>query len=234
MVLKRTAHLLESLPPFPRRGICSAASKICETVRPACIAARPALTAYRTASGPCGRPRARARPGADLGKVASSGTSCTHFTMEVQSRWPLHAGPPPCPSAGVCPAAVLSTVERHGYLFFFNGPQPLFPLPFEDSVGAGFQPVAPTQAGWKPAPRIRDDYVAARPLRFSPTCPWTGERQQLRCSTSARHGRDLLGEPVIDCPHPLPRRIRVIFRVRETRSSIVFAAGSWASRLRCR
>ena len=43
--------------------------------------------------------------------------------------------------------------ERHGYIFFFNRPEPLFPLPFY----AGLNP---------------DDFVASRPFTATLRCPW--------------------------------------------------------------
>ena len=88
------------------------------------------------------------------------------------------------------------TVERNGHVFFFNGSEPLFPLPFFD----GADP---------------DKYVSAKPLQFDANCPWylvngnSFDVQHFR----AGHDRELLGEPVVDCPHPYARRIRVMFQV---------------------
>ena len=58
------------------------------------------------------------------------------------------------------------------------------------------------------------DFVAARPLHFYTGCPWylvhgnSFDVQHFR----TMHGRELLGEPVIDCPHPFARRIRLMLR----------------------
>ena len=104
---------------------------------------------------------------------------------------PAQAQPPVFARLASYPA-----VERHGYLFFFRGEKPLFPLPFFDDA----------------AP---DDYLAGMPLQFQADCPWhlvnanSFDVQHFR----AGHGRELLGEPVIDCPHPFARRIRVTFGV---------------------
>jgi hypothetical protein len=52
-------------------------------------------------------------------------------------------------------------------------------------------------------------------LRFFADCPWymvngnSFDVQHFR----AGHDRELLAEPVVDCPHPFARRIRVSFRV---------------------
>jgi phenylpropionate dioxygenase-like ring-hydroxylating dioxygenase large terminal subunit len=88
------------------------------------------------------------------------------------------------------------TTERHGHLFLFNGPEPLFPLPFfADSDPA--------------------DYVVARPLHFHAEGPWymvnanSFDVQHFR----ACHNRELLGEAQVDSPHPFARRIRLSFRV---------------------
>ncbi len=87
-------------------------------------------------------------------------------------------------------------VERLGYIFFFNGPQPLFPLPFF--------------ADAEPA-----DYVASTPLRFEADCPWylvnanSFDAQHFQ----AGHDRRPVTEPVVDCPHPFARRIRLAFAV---------------------
>jgi len=80
---------------------------------------------------------------------------------------------------------------RHGFLFFFPGPEALFPLPFFEDVG--------------PA-----TLVAGRAYHFDAACPWyliagnAFDLQHLR----PVHQRRLLDEPVIDAPSPFARRIR--------------------------
>ena len=156
------------------------------------------LVAYRGGSGMYAVLDARcAHLGADLGQgcVVADDLQCAFHSWQyaadgrctlvpyasTASRFRLNA----------FPAAV-----RHGYLFFFNGPEPLFPLPFF--------------ADTDPA-----DYGAARPLRFYADCPWylvngnSFDVQHFR----AGHGREMIGEPAIDSPHPFARRIRVTFGI---------------------
>jgi hypothetical protein len=86
--------------------------------------------------------------------------------------------------------------ERHGYVFFFNGREPLFPLPF-------FFDSRP------------DDFVASRPFRFVAECSWymlaaNGfDEEHFR----AVHDRTLLGPGKVDCPAPFARRMRYHARV---------------------
>jgi phenylpropionate dioxygenase-like ring-hydroxylating dioxygenase large terminal subunit len=157
------------------------------------------LTAYRTASGPWAVLEGRCvHLGADLGEgcVIGDELQCAFHNWKYGpdgrcTLVPALARPPAFAQLRSYP-----TTERHGYLFFFNGRLPLFPLPF-------FADADP------------NDYVAAKPLRFFADCPWhlvnanSFDVQHFR----AGHGRELLGEPVIDCPHPVARRIRVTFRI---------------------
>ena len=178
------------------------------------------LTAYRTASGPWAVLEGRcAHLGADLGEgcVVGDDLQCAFHNWQYGpdgccTLVPALARPPAFARVRAYPTAV-----RHGYLFFFNGPQPLFPLPFcdNDVRGAGFQPAQVSHGRLEACPTNPDDYVAAKPLRFLADCPWhlvnanSFDVQHFR----AGHGRDLVGEPAIDCPHPFARRIRVTFRV---------------------
>ena len=81
--------------------------------------------------------------------------------------------------------------ERHGFLFVFNGAEPLFQLPF-------FFESDPAR------------FVAGSPFRFIADCSW-----YMLASNAfdfdhfqAVHDRELVGSPVIDSPHPLARRSR--------------------------
>ncbi len=79
--------------------------------------------------------------------------------------------------------------ERHGHLFFFNGREPLFPLPFflgEDPAG----------------------YVTSEVFRFIAGCTWymTSAHAFDRQHFAAVHDRELTAPPVIDCPAPYARR----------------------------
>jgi nitrite reductase/ring-hydroxylating ferredoxin subunit len=87
-------------------------------------------------------------------------------------------------------------VERHGWLFVFNRSEAAFPLPFFADADAR-------------------DCVAARPLEFDAECPWymvsgnSFDVQHFR----AGHHRDLIETPVVDCPHPHARRMRLTLAV---------------------
>ena len=157
------------------------------------------LTAFKTASGTWAVLDARcAHLGADLGEgcVIGDELQCAFHNWRYGSdgRCTLVPAQPRPPAFALLRS--YPTIERHGYLFFFNGPEPLFPLPFFEADDA-------------------DTYVAARPLRFVADCPWhlvnanSFDVQHFR----AGHGREMLGEPAIDCPHPFARRIRVTFGV---------------------
>jgi len=157
------------------------------------------LVAYRTASGRAAVLDARcAHLGADLGegRVFGDDLQCAFHNWRYApdgrcTLAPAAALPPAFARQRSYPCAL-----RHGHLFFFNGPHPLFPLPFF----AGADP---------------DEYVAGRFLNFDADCPWylvnanSFDVQHFR----AGHDRELLGEPVVDCLHPYARRIRVTFQV---------------------
>ena len=86
--------------------------------------------------------------------------------------------------------------ERHGYLFFFNGREPLFPLPFflgEDPAG----------------------YVASEVFRYVADCTWYMNSAHAfdRQHFAAVHDRELLAPPVIDCPAPYARRNSYLAKV---------------------
>jgi phenylpropionate dioxygenase-like ring-hydroxylating dioxygenase large terminal subunit len=89
--------------------------------------------------------------------------------------------------------------ECGGHVFFFNRPQARFPLPFFSGVCA-------------------TDLLPARPFEFTVDAPWylvsaNGfDVQHFRCA----HDRTLLGEPIVDSPHPFAWRLRAKFRVTGT------------------
>ncbi len=91
---------------------------------------------------------------------------------------------------------VYPAVERHGFVFFFNGRQPLFSLPF-------FPGVDP------------DDFVPADPFDAVLRCPYwmiganAFDVQHFRSA----HDRKLLDSPVVECPAPYARRITATFAV---------------------
>ncbi|MBY0521965.1 MAG: Rieske 2Fe-2S domain-containing protein [Gemmataceae bacterium] len=157
------------------------------------------LVAYVTASGkPVVLDARCAHLGADLGEgcVVGDDIQCAfhHWKYGPDGRCTLvPAKPQAAPSVR---QRAYPAVERHGQVFFFNGAQPLFPLPFF--------------ADAEPA-----DYVASKPLHLVADCPWhlvnanSFDAQHFQ----AGHDRRPVGEPVVDCPHPFARRIRVTFEV---------------------
>lgn len=88
------------------------------------------------------------------------------------------------------------TVERHGLVFFFNGDEALFPLPFFP----GLDP---------------DDFRPAKPFAAVLHCPWwmvganVFDVQHFR----AAHDRKLINTPVVETPSPYARRISASFSV---------------------
>jgi len=90
------------------------------------------------------------------------------------------------------PAARLRTypvIERHGYLFFFNGREPLFPLPFFWGEDPG-------------------KFVAGKIFRYVADCTWymnASHAFDVQHFASV-HDRELLAVPVVDCPAPFARR----------------------------
>lgn len=146
------------------------------------------LVAFRTERGNVAVMDAHcAHLGADLG----------HGTVEGETiQCPFHHWRYGCD--GVCVAGSDSyrlqtypVEERHGYLFFFNGPEPLFPLPF-------FFGEAP------------EEFVAGSPFRYVSDCTWymnaaNGfDMQHFFCV----HGRKLMAPCEVDCPDLFARRNR--------------------------
>lgn len=85
----------------------------------------------------------------------------------------------------------LPAVERHGYVFFFNGPEPLFPLPFflGEEEGA---------------------FESGRLFSYVADCTWFVNSAHAfdRQHFDSVHDRRLLAPPEIDCPAPYARRNR--------------------------
>jgi nitrite reductase/ring-hydroxylating ferredoxin subunit len=81
------------------------------------------------------------------------------------------------------------TEERHGYVFFFNGPKALFPLPFF----------------WGANP---EEYCAGKIFSYVSDCNWYVNAAHGFDTQhfDAVHDRKLVAPPQIDCPHPFARR----------------------------
>ena len=131
--------------------------------------------------------------GADLGRgtVVGDTIRCPfhHWRYASDGRCAAAAGcerPPKSAKLRCYPA-----IERHGYVFFFNGPEPLFQLPFFPDCD-------------------EDAFAASARFRFEMDCPWfmlvangfDGQHFQ------AVHDRKLTSAPTVDCPGPFARRMQ--------------------------
>jgi phenylpropionate dioxygenase-like ring-hydroxylating dioxygenase large terminal subunit len=136
--------------------------------------------------------------GADLGRgrVIGESIQCPFHHWEYGAsgrctRIPIRQDIPASARQRCYPA-----VERHGFLFFFNAPEPRFPLPF-------FLDSRP------------EEFVAARPFGTTLDCPWymvganAFDLQHFR----AAHDRRLSGPPAVDCPTVFARRATARFTV---------------------
>ena len=152
------------------------------------------LVAYRTASGGANVLDAHcADLGADLGrgKIVEETIRCPfhHWRFSADGQCAAIPGCDRVPESARLRS--YPTVERHGYVFFFNGPEPLFQLPFFPDCE-------------------EDDFAASVPFRFEMDCPWfmlvangfDGQHFQ------SVHDRKLISTPIIDCPDPFARRMR--------------------------
>ena len=86
--------------------------------------------------------------------------------------------------------------ERHGSIYFFNGPEPLFPLPFFEGANP-------------------DEFIRARPFGRTLDCPWwlVGANAWDVQHFLGSHDRRLAGPPRVECPTPFSRRASAPFAV---------------------
>ncbi len=152
------------------------------------------LVAFRTGSGRIAVLDARcSHLGADLGfgTVQGETLQCPFHQWRYGSDGLCVAGPDPADACSMPRLRSYPAEERHGYVFFFNGPEPLFPLPFFFGAEPG-------------------DFVAGRPFRYVADCAWymnaaNGyDMQHFLCV----HGRELSAPCEIDRPHPFALRNR--------------------------
>lgn len=150
------------------------------------------LVGFRTAAGHVAVLAANcAHLGADLGcgRVVGETIQCPfhHWSYGVDGRCRHIPGTTTIPP--FARQAVFPAVERHGQVFFFNGPEALFPLPFFPEEN--------------PA-----DFVAADVFSYESDCNWyTNAAHGFDTQHfAAVHERRLLGPPLIDCPEPFARR----------------------------
>jgi phenylpropionate dioxygenase-like ring-hydroxylating dioxygenase large terminal subunit len=157
------------------------------------------LVVFRTATGRIAALDARcSHLGADLGcgRVMGETIRCPFHHWEYGpdgrcSRIPASAEIPDFAQQRSFPVQ-----ERHGYIYVFNGPEPLFPLPF--------------YPGTVPA-----DLICGRPYTVDLACPWfmiganAFDAQHFR----GAHDREMRSEPVVECPSPYSRRASARFGV---------------------
>lgn len=150
------------------------------------------LVAFRTASGRVAVMDAHcAHLGADLGcgSVVGETLQCPFHHWRYGPDGVCASLPSQAPVPSFARLQTYPVEERHGLIFFFNGREPLFPLPF-------FFDASP------------DDYAAGEVFRYVADCTWFMNSAHAfdRQHFAAVHDRELLAPPVIDCPAPYARR----------------------------
>ncbi|HLX06366.1 MAG TPA: Rieske 2Fe-2S domain-containing protein [Thermoanaerobaculia bacterium] len=150
------------------------------------------LVAFRTAGGRVAVMDAHcAHLGADLGhgRVVGETIECPFHQWRYRPDGVCAAVPNLDRAPAFARLRTYPAVERHGYLFFFNGAEPLFPLPFLLGEAA-------------------EDYVAGKVFRYVADCTWYMNSAHAfdRQHFAAVHDRELLAPPAIDCPAPFARR----------------------------
>jgi aminopyrrolnitrin oxygenase len=152
------------------------------------------LVAYRTASGRAIVMEAScAHLGADLGGgcVVGESIQCPFHGWRYGPEGRCNHIPTTTDVPRFARQTCYPAVERHGLVFFFNGPEPLFPLPFFFGEDA-------------------DALVAGRPFQFVAGCSWymvAAHAFDLQHFASV-HDRRLTTPLLVDCPAPFARRSR--------------------------
>lgn len=188
-----TAPRVEQFPEYPASWyLFGSAGELVRPVSKRMLGRQ--LVAFRTQSGKVSVLDARcSHLGADLGcgKTVGESLQCPFHNWKYGADGVCHH----IPGANQIPAFArqdsFPAMERHGYVFFFNGPVPLFPLPFfSDS-----QP---------------EDFVAGKIFSYTSDCNWfvNAAHGYDTQHFDAVHDRRLLAPPQIDCPHPFARRNR--------------------------
>jgi aminopyrrolnitrin oxygenase len=152
------------------------------------------LVAFRGESGRLGIMDARcAHMGADLGcgKVEGDTVVCPYHNWRYGIDGVCTQAPGIVEAPRFARQRAFPVAERHGLIFFFNGPEALFPLPFF--------------LGEKP-----EEFMAGRAFRYTADCSWFVNSAHAfdRQHFDAVHDRRLLAAPEIDCPAPFARRNR--------------------------
>lgn len=152
------------------------------------------LVAFRTASGKVSVMAANcSHMGADLGcgRVIGESIQCPFHNWKYGDDGICNHIPGMSTIPAFAKQTCYPTIVRHGYVFFFNGPTALFPLPFFD--GADPQ-----------------DFVAGKIFSYTSDCTWfvNAAHGYDTQHFDAVHDRKLVAPPVIDCPHRFARRNR--------------------------
>lgn len=150
------------------------------------------LVAYRKASGQVAVMDARcAHLGADLGcgTVVGETLQCPFHNWRYGADGVCTSIPHAAEIPSFARLRTYPVAERHGSVFFFNGPEPLFPLPFILDAD--------------PA-----DFVAGKTFRYVADCNWYMNSAHAFDTQhfAAVHDRRLLAPPSMDCPAPYARR----------------------------
>jgi nitrite reductase/ring-hydroxylating ferredoxin subunit len=150
------------------------------------------LVAYRKQSGQVAVMDANcAHLGADLGcgNVVGETLQCPFHHWRYGADGVCVAIPHDAQIPAFARLQTYPVAERHGSVFFFNGPAPLFPLPF--ILGAD------------PA-----DFIAGKTFRYVADCNWYMNSAHAFDTQhfAAVHDRRLLAPPTMDCPAPYARR----------------------------
>jgi phenylpropionate dioxygenase-like ring-hydroxylating dioxygenase large terminal subunit len=157
------------------------------------------LVAFRTAGGRLAILAARcAHLGADLGFgcVRGEAIRCPFHHWEYDADGVCRRVPGETEVPAFARQAVHPAAERHGHVYVFLGPEPLFPLPFYPDV-------------------TPDEVICGRPYTVDLDCPWymvganAFDAQHFR----GAHDRELRGEPWVECPGPFARRAGARFGV---------------------
>lgn len=157
------------------------------------------LVAYRTSSGSVAILDARcSHLGADLGEgcVVDDRLQCPFHNWQYATDGQCVHIPAQKHIPSFARQRAYPVQERHGFIYFFNGAEPLFPLPFFE----GCDP---------------DAFTPARPFGTTLNCPWylvganAFDLQHFR----AAHDRRLAETPTVECPAPFARRATGTFTV---------------------
>ncbi|HEV7402876.1 MAG TPA: Rieske 2Fe-2S domain-containing protein [Chthoniobacteraceae bacterium] len=152
------------------------------------------LVAYRGASGALTVMDSRcSHMGADLGcgQVEGESIVCPYHGWSYGADGLCRRAPGMAQPPRFARQVTFPVVERHGHVFWFHGPEPLFPLPFFIGERA-------------------EDYDGGRIFSYEADCRWFVNSAHAfdRQHFDSVHDRRLVAPPEIDCPAPFARRNR--------------------------